>query len=68
MRILRKPPPRKQQYEPGFAWNSTTQEFIPILPQDHPDYRQNQAIITEAIDRWNAGTSSRGNRRCLNVI
>lgn len=55
------PPPRRrsnaQQCAPGYIWNSTTQELIPILPEDHPDYRQNQAIITEAIRRWNGKTS-----------
>jgi hypothetical protein len=55
------PSPRKQsnaqQLAPGYLWNSTTQELIPILPEDHPDYRQNQEIITEAIRRWNQITS-----------
>ena len=36
-------PPRRQsnaqQGAPGYLWNSTTQELIPILPEDHPDYR-----------------------------
>jgi hypothetical protein len=54
-------PPRRpsnaQQCTPGYLWNSTTQELIPILPEDHPDYRQNQEIITEAIRRWNQVTS-----------
>src|SRR5262249_8989260 len=43
--------------QPGYWWNSTTQELIPILPEDHPDYRQNQEIIAAAIRRWNGGTS-----------
>ena len=54
------PSPRKQnaqQLAPGYLWNGLTQELIPILPEDHPDYRQNQGIITEAIRRWNQGTS-----------
>ena len=55
------PPPRKQsnaqQLAPGYLWNSTTQELIPILPEDHPDYRQNEEIIAEAIRRWNQGAS-----------
>jgi hypothetical protein len=42
---------------PGYLWNSTTQELIPILPEDHPDYRRNREIITEAIRRWNKGAS-----------
>ena len=54
------PPPRWQgnntQQAPGYLWNSTTQELIPILPEDHPDYRQNQEIIREAIRRWDRGT------------
>jgi hypothetical protein len=52
-------PPRKQsntqQLAPGYLWNSTTQELIPILPEDHPDYRQNQEIIIEATRRWGKG-------------
>jgi hypothetical protein len=39
-------------------WNPATQEFIPILREDNPSYRQNGAIITEAIRRWNGGTFS----------
>jgi hypothetical protein len=46
-----------RQLAPGYLWNSTTQELIPILPEDHPDYRQNQEIITEATRRWNQGAS-----------
>jgi hypothetical protein len=56
-----RPSPRRQsnaqQGAPGYLWNSTTQELIPILPEDHPDYRQNQQIITEAVRRWNQGPS-----------
>jgi hypothetical protein len=37
---------------PGFLWNSTTQELIPILPEDHPDYRQNAETIAAAMRRW----------------
>jgi hypothetical protein len=55
------PPPRRhsnaQELALGYLWNSTTQELIPILPEDHPDYRQNAEIRRAAIDRWNAGTS-----------
>jgi hypothetical protein len=52
------PPPRRQSNDPpGYLWNSTTQELIPILPEDHPDYRQNQEIIAAAIRRWNGGMS-----------
>ena len=46
-----------QDLAPGYLWNGTTQELIPILPEDHPDYRQNQEIITEAIRRWDQGAS-----------
>lgn len=55
------PPPRRQsnvqELAPGYLWNSTTQELMPILPEDHPDFRQNQEIITQAIRRWNQETS-----------
>ena len=54
-------PPRRQtnaqQGTNGFIWHSTTQELIPILPEDHPDYRQNAETIAAAIRRWNGGTS-----------
>jgi len=54
-------PPRRQsnvqQFTPGFAWNSTTQEFIEILPRGHPDYERNAEIVAAAIKRWNSGTS-----------
>jgi hypothetical protein len=50
-RSLRRPS-YARELAPGYLWNSTTQELIPILPQDHPDYRQNQEIVTEAIRRW----------------
>ena len=55
------PPPRRQsnalQSGPAYWWNRTTQELIEILPEDHPDYRQNRKIIAAAIRRWNGGTS-----------
>jgi hypothetical protein len=41
----------------GGWWNPTTQELIPILREYDPNYRQNQKIITEAIRRWDRGTS-----------
>jgi hypothetical protein len=60
------PPPRRQsngqELVPGYLWNSTTQELIPILPEDHPDYRQNAEIRRAAIDRWNAGISKKDRR------
>ena len=54
--IKNAPLPRRQsvqQFTPGFAWNSTTQEFIEILPVGHPDYERNAAILAAAIKRWN---------------
>ncbi len=55
------PPPRKQsnaqQYAPGYLWNSTTQELIPILPEDHPDNRENVETIRAAFRRWERATS-----------
>jgi hypothetical protein len=55
----RRPSNNAQQSAPGYLWNSTTQELIPILPEDHPDYRQNAEIRRAAIERWNAGTSKK---------
>jgi hypothetical protein len=55
------PSPRKQsnaqQLAPGYLWNGTTQELIPILPEDHPDYRDNVETIRAAFRRWERGTS-----------
>jgi hypothetical protein len=52
-------PPRKQpnvqQLAPGYLWNGTTQELIPILPEDHPDHLKNQEILIEATRRWEKG-------------
>jgi hypothetical protein len=54
-------PPRRPTYArelaPGYLWNGTTQELIPILLEDHPDYRQNQEIIIEATRRWDQEAS-----------
>jgi hypothetical protein len=52
-------PPRRrqanaQQSGPSYLWNSTTQELIPILPEDHPDY--NLTLIR--VGWW--ATSRRG--------
>ena len=52
-RLIRTQGKTQQEREPGFVWNATTQEFIPYLPEDHPNYRQNQEIIRAAIARWN---------------
>jgi hypothetical protein len=46
-----------RQMAPGYLWNSTTQELIPILPEDHPDYRENAETIRAAFRRWERGTS-----------
>ena len=51
------PPPRRQTNAQlgahGFIWHSTTQELIPILPKEHPQYRQNMDRVLAAIRRWN---------------
>jgi len=41
----------------AYIWHSTTQELLPILPPDHPDYRENVDMVLAAIRRWNGGTS-----------
>jgi hypothetical protein len=41
---------------PGYLWNSTTQELIPILPEGHPEYQQNAEIVAAAWRRLNGGT------------
>jgi hypothetical protein len=54
------PPPRQinaQQVGTAYIWHSTTQELLPILPKDHPDYRENAALLVAAFRRWNKGTS-----------
>jgi hypothetical protein len=54
-------PPRRQsnsqQCGPAYIWNGGTQELIPILPEDDPDYRQNAETIAAAIRRWSGETS-----------
>jgi len=50
------PPPRQinvQQMGTAYIWNSTTQELLPILPKDHPDYEENANMVMAAIRRWN---------------
>jgi hypothetical protein len=59
------PPPRKpsngaQHLAPGYVWNGGTQELIPILPEDHPDYAANVETVTAAIRRWNRGENKPG--------
>ena len=46
-----------QQNGTAYIWNSTTQELLPILWPDHPQYRENMDRVLAAIRRWNAGTS-----------
>lgn len=50
------PPPRKQsnarRLAPGYVWNGGTQELIPILPEDHPDYAANAETLAAAFRRW----------------
>jgi hypothetical protein len=60
------PPPRRQSnaQAPGYWWNTTTQELIPILPEDHPDYRQNAETIAAAIRRW-SGKAPKRNQRAI---
>jgi hypothetical protein len=54
------PPPRRpsnaQQCGPSYLWNSTHQQLIEVLPEDHPNYRENREMISETIRRWNRGT------------
>ena len=50
-------PPRRQinakQNGTAYIWNSTTQELLPILWPDHPQYRENMDRVLAAIRRWN---------------
>jgi hypothetical protein len=54
------PPSRKsnsaKQLAPGYLWNGMTQELIPILPEDHPDYVENAETVKAAILRWDNKT------------
>jgi hypothetical protein len=50
------PPPRHISVRPephGYIWHSSTQELLPILPKDHPDYEANANMVMAAIRRWN---------------
>ena len=42
-----------QQNGSAYIWHSTTQELLPILPKDHPDYEANANLVMAAIRRWN---------------
>jgi len=50
-------PPRRhinaQQNGTAYIWNSTTQELLPILWPDHPQYRESMDRVLAAIRRWN---------------
>jgi hypothetical protein len=54
---LRRLQTNAQQNGTAYIWHSTTQELLPILPKDHPDYRENAALLVAAFRRWNKGTS-----------
>ena len=50
------PPARQinaQQNGTAYIWNSMTQELLPILWPDHPQYRENMDRVLAAIRRWN---------------
>jgi hypothetical protein len=36
---------------------TSTQELLPILPKDHPDYEENANMVMAAVRRWNKGRS-----------
>jgi hypothetical protein len=46
-----------QQNGTAYIWHSTTQELIPILPKDHPEYRESVDRVLAAVRRWNKGPS-----------
>ena len=59
------PPPRptdRKQNGTAYIWHSTTQELLPILPRDHPDYEANANIVRTAIRRWNGEANPSQNR------
>jgi hypothetical protein len=39
----------------GGLWNGTAQQLIPLLPENHPRYRENRELISETIKRWDRG-------------
>ena len=60
------PPPRQtnaQQNGTAYIWHSTTQELLPILPPDHPDYEANANMVMAPIPRWNGETKWVTNRK-----
>ena len=52
-------PPRRYdpQQAPGYIWHSTSQELLPIWPEDHPDHEKSMRAVVAAIRRWNGETS-----------
>jgi hypothetical protein len=48
---------------PGYIWNSSTQELIPILPEGHPEHLRNAEIVADAWRRLNGRTKSRLTKR-----
>jgi hypothetical protein len=54
---VRELPPKQinaRQNGIGYIWNGQTCELIPILPEGHPQYRQNQERLLGALRRWDA--------------
>jgi hypothetical protein len=51
----RRPPTGPRPLAPGYLWNGTHQQLIPILPEDHPHYRENRELIRQTIRRWDRG-------------
>jgi hypothetical protein len=45
---------------PLSAWaaacgTGSAQQLIPILPENHPRYRESRGLISETIERWDRG-------------
>lgn len=40
---------------PSYLWNGTHQRLIEVLPEDHPQYRENAHMISETIKRSDQG-------------
>ena len=53
------PPRRKSnvQQGPSYLWNGTYQQLIPVLPEDHPNYRENRELVRKMIRLWDQGKS-----------
>jgi hypothetical protein len=54
-------PPRRPsnapQCGPSYLWNGTHQQLIPVLPEDHPNYRENRELVRKMIRLWDQGKS-----------